>query len=147
VPPLLAARWPVHVRHVFVEVMRDVIRASTGMAAEGSRQRDLLPLPLPPTEPHGGCQRLGDLSRGTQQRVTRRHAKEERVAETVWALNALHGADTGVEARGLPSDAQCAALRLVDRCVQRCKPPNAAVPDQEALRELLRSDARYTGGE
>jgi hypothetical protein len=122
---------------------------ANGVADEGGRQRDLLPLPVPRADLRHEGPRLSQLSRGTQQRVTQRHAVRERVAESVWALNALHGADGRADGQsdGPISDAQHAALGHVSACVDRCKPPVSSIPDQEALRELLRSDARYSGGE
>jgi hypothetical protein len=124
-------------------------RVANGVADEGGRQRDLLPLPVPRADLRHEGPRLSQLSRGTQQRVTQRHAVMERVAESVWALNALHGAEgrTDGQTDGPISDAQHAALGHVSACVDRCKPPVSPIPDQEALRELLRSDARYSGGE
>ena len=86
------------------------------------------------------------MARGCRQRVRQREAAELRADETRIALNSLCCKDE--VSAGMETEQQAAALRHIAWCAQRRAPPVDLTP-QEALRQLLRNDARYSeeGGE
>ena len=87
---------------------------------------------------------LGELSRGVRQRVQRRVAAHRRVEECAWALNVLGGQEK-VGRIGPVSEAEGCAVRHIEGCVGSF-PWSAEIDSQEALRQLLREDARYCEG-
>ena len=78
--------------------------------------------------------------------MQRRLRESERVDELLWALNSLGGVG-GVDCQAVGGEGQRSAVLSAQRAVRRCVPPVQDSSPQEALWELLRTDARYSGGE
>ena len=115
---------------------------SMGLQAAGAqRQRDILPLPARGTAAQDGG-RYWHLSHGCRQRVARRQAIDDAMLDVTMALNDLAGASGACGMAG-GSAAQGRALASLRQQVSRFPRPQDAPSAQEALRELLRSDARY----
>ena len=108
--------------------------------SEDARQRDLLPLPHLGSPSGRTC--LAHLGRGTRQRVSRRHATEDRCNNACSAVNVL-ACGIGCRASVKPvTEAQAAAHRVVEEAVGCYPPPAELLSPDEALRLLL-----HTGGE
>ena len=101
------------------------------------RQRDLLPLPLPPASDLEQ-DRLDALGHGTKRRLQRRHHRDSLLREAVVALNGMYTGVDGALCCG-PAEATAAQRRCTARlrgAVDRMGPPPPGLTSADALQEL-----------